>query len=291
MTHPPCAPSQNASAVFAYVRKEIVPTLVSESGNFPPPSSATGSGAIAGYDLTSEFLSVVEDVTLAQAQECFWHRAVIEKYKNAIIARLAIKVSEYYDSALRGMTEGTAGIGQYFPSVSKNALYADLDDNLLLPLRTPFQAFKSHLEVKKLHFLAAAHYRMSQDDLERARYGDEIARLRLAEAAVKRALDIAKAGGVSASVAADLKSLSGILAANLQRAVRDNDLVYVSPIPPESQLSKIQPAPMVKQTLPSEIEHSLDWILKQGGTLFAALVPYGVHVALSELSFQNGCQD
>lgn len=48
---------------------------------------------------------------------------------------------------------------------------------------------------------------------------------------------------------------------------------------------------MVKQTLPVEVEHSLDWILKQqGGTLFAGLVPYGVHVALSECTIRRSAQ-
>ncbi len=76
-----------------------------------------------------------------------------------------------------------------------------------------------------------------------------------------------------------------MLASALKRAIRDNDLVYVSPVPPVSQLALITPASMVKLTVPAEIANSLDWLLKDpaaGGALFSGLVPYGVHVALSE---------
>lgn len=82
--------------MFAYIRKEILPSLIAESANFTlADGNASAQGVnIAGYDLTSEFLQVLENLTLAQAQECFWRRAAIEKYKNAIVARLAIKVSK-----------------------------------------------------------------------------------------------------------------------------------------------------------------------------------------------------
>ncbi len=79
------------------------------------------------------------------------------------------------------------------------------------------------------------------------------------------------------------QSLAAVLTSCLKRAIRDNDLVYVSPIPPPSQLPIITPATMVKLTIPPEVSNSLEWVMKdKGGPLFSGLVPYGVHVALSE---------
>lgn len=84
----------------------------------------------------------------------------------------------------------------------------------------------------------------------------------------------------------ETQGLQGASAANLQRAERDNDLVYMAPIPPATQLPSIVSAPMVKPTVPQQVEDSLDWVLKQNdGALFSGLVPYGVHVALSESEF------
>ena len=55
-----------------------------------------------------------------------------------------------------------------------------------------------------MHFEAAAQYRLSQDDLESRRYGNEIARLRVAEGLAKKGLDAGKKG-VADSVSSDLK--------------------------------------------------------------------------------------
>ncbi len=60
------------------------------------------------------------------------------------------------------------------------------------------------MTIKKLHFEAAAHYRMSQEDLEKGRYGEEIGRMRYAETLVKQALASVKSG-MSDAVVSDLK--------------------------------------------------------------------------------------
>lgn len=79
------------------------------------------------------------------------------------------------------------------------------------------------------------------------------------------------------------QSLQAILASSLKRAIRDNDLVYIQAIPPTSQLARITPASMVKAVVPPSVDNSLDWLMHEGGgALFSGLVPYGVHLALSE---------
>jgi hypothetical protein len=43
---------------------------------------------------------------------------------------------------------------------------------------------------------------------------------------------------------------------------------------------------MVKPVIPAPVDNSLDWLMHEGGgALFSGLVPYGVHLALSECSF------
>jgi programmed cell death 6-interacting protein len=67
--------------------------------------------------------------------------------------------------------------------------------------------------------------------------------------------------------------------------VRDNDLVYVSPIPPASQLAPIVGAGMVKLATPKGVAEPVAWLIGGGAgmpALFSGLVPYGVHLALSE---------
>lgn len=48
---------------------------------------------------------------------------------------------------------------------------------------------------------------------------------------------------------------------------------------------------MVKVATPPEISDPTDWLMKGGagtGPLFSALVPYGVHLALSECDLHAG---
>jgi programmed cell death 6-interacting protein len=73
----------------------------------------------------------------------------------------------------------------------------------------------AHLEVKQLHFEAAAHYRKSVEDLEADRYGHEIAHLELAKGVASKAKDIARRGRVAPAVTQDLQvqySLSAVFA-------------------------------------------------------------------------------
>lgn len=81
------------------------------------------------------------------------------------------------------------------------------------------------------------------------------------------------------------QNLQGAVKSALERAVRDNDLVYVQPVPPPTQLAPIVGAGMVKLATPSEVAEPVAWLMGGGagqGALFSALVPYGVHLALSK---------
>lgn len=62
--------------------------------------------------------------------------------------------------------------------------------------------------MKQLHFEAAAQYRLSQEELEKSRYGEEIARLRVAEGLTKKGIDAGRRG-VADSVLSETK-VSGL---------------------------------------------------------------------------------
>ena len=181
------------------------------------------------------------------------------------------------------------------------------------------------MTIKQLHFEAAAQWRMSREDLNKSRYGDEIARLKVADGLAKKGLTVGK--GVADSVLGDLKvsrwstvliavsaighgigafapprchhekvaipqalvlkrqDLHNAVKTALERAQRDNDLIYLSAIPPASQLAPIAGASMVKLATPTEVAEPTQWLMSGNAgvaPLFSALVPYGVHLALSE---------
>lgn len=64
---------------------------------------------------------------------------------------------------------------------------------------------------------------------------------------------------------------------------RDNDLIYLDPVPSASSLSPIVPAAMVRLTPPPEVISPLSYLHNSPGglgrPLFEALIPYEVHLA------------
>ena len=232
---------QSAAGVLQHVHDTLIP----EIRHLKPPSP----------DLSPSLLQCLRDLMLAQAQECFWQKAVLDRLKDNTIAKLAQRVSELYESALELATASDDHAKPHIPTDWIN-----------------------HITVKRWHFAAAAQYRKSSDDLASNRYGHELGRLKLAEAHVKKALDSSRRG-LSEAIVNDLKSLQQIIATNIQRGTKDNDLIYLEPVTPASHLPAIVAASMVKPVVPPDVANSSP--LLRGKPLFAELVPYGVHLAIS----------
>ncbi|PWN46889.1 BRO1-domain-containing protein [Violaceomyces palustris] len=254
---------QSAAGILSHVRNN----LISEIKHLAPPSP----------DLNPALLDCLREVMLAQAQECFWQKAVLDRLKDKTIAKLAMQVSEFYGSALDFASPGSGSFDRAAASDTSDPLESTRFE---LP-----NDWLNHITVKRWHFHAAAHYRMSCEDLGSNRYGDELGRLKLAESSIKKALDSSKRG-VSDAIVEDLRSLQQIISTNLQRGTRDNDLIYLEPVTPASNLPNIAPAAMVKPVLPAEVENPIP-LLREGPSpalgqpLFSELVPYGVHLAIS----------
>lgn len=197
---------------------------------------------------------------LAQAQECAWAKAVVDRMKDGTIAKLAARVEQLYASALEHAAAGSRG---------GEAGACELPKEWL-----------NHLGAKRWHFAAAAQFRKSVEDLGANRYGDEIARLQLAQQHIKRSLDLAKSRNISSALASDAKSLQDIVASSLARATRDNDLIYLEPVPSAAQLAPINGVSMVEPRLAPEIKDPAP-LIAELGELFADLTPYRVHLAIS----------
>jgi len=245
---------ETAAGVFSFISESVSPQL----RHLRPASP----------DFNSELLRALKDLMLAQAMECVWQRAVISAMKDSTIARLALTVANLYESALQHAE---------LAKTSLNASEGETGSEFPAP-------WISHMTVKRWHFAAAAEYRKSCDDLAANRYGDELGRLKIAEASVKKALDASKRGGVSEAIRTDLKGLQEKIADNQKRGTKDNDLIYLEPVTTASNLPAITPATgMVKADVPPEISDPIPRLRDNllGRPLFAELAPLGVHLAIS----------
>ncbi|CAO3587926.1 unnamed protein product [Absidia cylindrospora] len=225
-------------------------------------------------DMSGYALKTLINLMLAQAQECVWQKAAMDQLRDGTIARLAIKIANFYDAAYE--LASNSSIQNVFP-----------------------RHWLTHMQIKALHFNAAAHFRKSCECISKNKYGEEIARLQLANDYVKRAFDMLRTFfsnsyiGVSNSVVNDLKSLQQIIQTNLARAEKDNDVIYLEKIPSASALPPIQQFEMVQPVAPPDVADPVSLMLSNeqrsdslphpiiGLPLFQKLVPFAVHQAAS----------
>lgn len=199
-------------------------------------------------------LESLEQLLLAQAQECFWSKAVKDGLKDGLISKLAVKVSDYYDQA--------AEFGTKSDIISTEWIH--------------------HMTAKHHHFAAAAQYRASRECLEKQSYGEEVARLRDSVVCVNEALKEAR--WINKTVLGDLNSLKQRVTEDLKRAEKDNDVIYLMSVPPKSELKTLVRATMATAKVPPEVSNPSSTLSEKGAfgqPLFARLVPYSVHIAVS----------
>lgn len=174
-----------AAGVLSHMKSAVLPELRMSD----PPE-----------DMDEHTLESLMQLCLAQSQECFWQKAVMDGYKDASIAKLAAKVSDLYNLA------GEA-------AVKSEAISS---------------AWIHHMTAKHHHFAAAAQYRAACDCLEKRKYGEEISRLTDAVTCVNEGLRETKGGYLNKKVVDDLNGLKKKVEEDLKRAEKDNDLIYLS---------------------------------------------------------------
>lgn len=172
----------------AGVLKHLKENVITELRTTPPE------------DLDEHTLESLLQLQLAQSQECYWQKAVMDGYKDASIAKLAARVSDLYNTAGEAAMRSEA--------VSSSWIH--------------------HMSAKHHHFAAAAQYRAACDCLEKRKYGEEVARLTDAVACVNEGLKETRGGYLNKTVVDDLNGLKRRVEEDLKRAEKDNDMLYLS---------------------------------------------------------------
>ncbi|KAG5953117.1 serine/threonine protein kinase prr1 [Claviceps sorghi] len=230
-----------AAGVLSHMKKEVVPELRMSN----PPE-----------DMDEHTLESLLQLFLAQSQECFWQKAVVDGYKDASIAKLAARVSDLYNVA--------GEVAMKSEAISS--------------------AWIHYMTAKHHHFAAAAQYRAACDCLEKKKYGEEVSRLIDAVACATEGLKSAKGNHLNKSVVDDLNGLKRKVEADLKRAEKDNDMIFLNPVPPKSELRFLERANMAVARVPPQVAKPFDYLgdgAQFGPALFSKLVPFTVHIAVS----------
>lgn len=207
---------QEAAGVFAMIRQTGVAKIPA-----------------AGKDLSNESSNMLENLMLAQAQECFFVKATVDGKSPGICARLAKQAELFYREALNNTKQP--------------------------PLKDRIDAeWLNHVRTKEAMMLAWCLYFLSLSHRAEEDIGKEIARLQAASSALKTARrDAGKK--LQASLESALKSLEGTINRALQVAMKENSMIYLVRVPDPASLDQAQGAPMVKSIQPEELSLPIDF--------------------------------
>lgn len=211
-------------------------------------------------DLTPDGLQMLIQLMLGQAQACFYEKAVKDKMKEGIKAKLSQQAVEFYRSA--------------FDYAQSPALSSVLDRLWLVHLQ-----FQIHCLGAASQFWEAKA--VKQVAIERGGgYAQEIARLRLADAECIAAINVATQNKLPSSLPASVQQLKTLILQTLSAAEKDNNSIYLETIPRSSELKPISKAAMVKAILPDD----KDIEAQQGKDLFAGLIPNSLRQRAEEFN-------
>jgi hypothetical protein len=166
------------------------------TAKFDVPSSA---------DVSTVSLNFLIKWSLAAAQECFVLKGIAEKtIKDGMVAKLALATGHMYESA-KEMAEGL-GIGSIYGKV-----------------------LGAFLLGKASYYKSLAQFKKSTEAFAANRYGEEISRLNEASQILNRTKEIKKL--LDPETVNHIETLSGQITKNLERAIKDNSIIYHETIP------------------------------------------------------------
>ncbi|KAL5231714.1 hypothetical protein ABZP36_030490 [Zizania latifolia] len=231
-----CGSFQSAAGAFAWMRESGV------------AAKAVAAGATT-VDVTPECAAMLEKLMLAQAQECFFEKVIAGGKPPALCSKVARQVGIFYEEAYAALS--AAPLSQHFD-----------------------KTWVSHVQLKAAQFYADACYRCSLDLHEKEEIAQEIARLKIGISALADAKKIAR--GVAAPLLDSVNKLESSMKTNLERAMKENDRVYLMRVPDAGSLGALPAASLVK---PASLAEVLDASKER---LFSSLVPDGSMKALSK---------
>lgn len=191
-------------------------------------------------DLNRETVKTLINITLAQAQEVFFEKQVVDGKKPGLLAKLASQAAYLYTQASEAMQD----------YVSKGIFE---------------KVWSLVIQAKAAHMNSVASYHQALADSQANQHGIAIGRLQLAEKHSNVALSWAKSFPSSVSANSNLSTESGsslldlikhqlaVVQTNLSTFNKDNDFIYHQPVPNEASLSTVAKLPAAKAIPVSEL--------------------------------------
>lgn len=233
-------------------RRQAIHAFIAAAGAFAylrdNASTKASMGSSTTVDVSVECAGMLERLMLAQAQECVFENTIAKGSTPGVCAKIARQVGLYYEEALAALN--------------------------VAPLKDHFdKPWIAHVQLKAALFYAEACYRYGLELHEKEEIAEEISRLKSGVSALTEAKKNSK--GAAVQLLDAISKLESNINRNLERAVKENDRVYLMRVPPPSS---VPPLPAFSMVKPMSMNEVLDASKEK---MFASLVPDSSAKALS----------
>lgn len=210
-------------------------------------------------DMSRELLVFMEQLTLAQAQECILEKSLADNRKAGIVAKVTAQIIMYYNSALASlMLDGNEG------------KFAELVENKI------FKKWKRYVRFKISYLSAILLLYQGQQSEEQQKMGERVTLFQAAFDKLEEAKKESKGMFNTEQVNEALIFLTDVIEQKRKNAKSENEFIYHEEVPDISTIAAVKGANLVNGTAfsPSDPE-----IL--GEDIFHRIVPMKAHEASS----------
>lgn len=221
-------------------------------------------GPFATGDLAPEILHFMENVCLAQAQECILQKSLIDQRKPGIVTKVTAQIIAYYNQAYGSLL-----------NVSEDGSLADL----LQVTNRVFRDSKARIQFHIAYLGCVLLLYRGQVAEEQQRMGERVAFFAAAAEKLKEAEKLAGKLRTPAEVAELMAFVGDVVAGKLKAGQGENEFIYHEQVPDVSTLAAVPAANLVKG-----IGFEVSDPAAAGKDIFRRLVPMKVHEASSVYS-------
>ena len=205
-------------------------------------------------DLSQDLMAFNYYIMLAQAQECFLEKAILDKRNPSITAKIAAEVVSYYDYLIVILVQAEVQ--------EKESLFNKL-----------FKEWRKFFEFKISFYSALCSYFMGK--YEEIKMGERVAWLKDADEKLRTSIKLAKTTN-RASVIEPVEYLADLAKKALEQAIQNNDFIYHDLVPTPDKLTAIKGVSLAK-----EIGFSVSDAEVMGKDIFGKLVPIEAYETVS----------
>ncbi|EON98942.1 putative vacuolar protein-sorting protein bro1 protein [Phaeoacremonium minimum UCRPA7] len=214
-------------------------------------------------DLSRDTVKTLISITLAQAQEVFLEKQIVDQKKVGLLAKLASQAGSLYTQAVEGVQDNV-----------NRAIFE--------------KVWLSMVQVKANLLNSMAQYFQALADDDANSHGTAVARLQLAEKLAKEANRVANNFPGSMPPSSNLQADCGTILSDvtkrhlstvqdkLKELSKDNDYIYHQTVPAEASVAPVAKLPAAKPIPVKDLYAGQDIERITGPDLFAKIVPLAV---------------